>query len=70
MGEANEDIQTALDILNLANAAIPGILKLINLIQSAEGSMTVAQLREQAGAVFAFNHDQIAEWKRKHPERV
>lgn len=69
MAEENKNLDIALDILNLANTALPGILKLINMIKDADPGMTVGEMKPLIDGIFTSNRDMIAEWKAKHPER-
>ncbi len=61
-------IQTTLDFINLANSAIPGVLKIINMLRDADPAMTVEEFRKQSDDVLVSNLQMIQEWKKDHPE--
>jgi hypothetical protein len=61
-------IQTTLDFINLANSAIPGVLKIINMLRDADPGMTVGEFRKQSDDVLVSNLQMIQEWKKDHPE--
>ena len=48
-------METALAIVNLFNAASPGIASLILLIRNKDGSITVARMLDQADSTFDVN---------------
>lgn len=61
-------MELALAVVNLLNAAAPGIANLILLIRSNDGTITVAQLLDEADAKFEQNIKQASEWLKAHPK--
>jgi hypothetical protein len=59
---------TALMIVNLLNAATPGIAQLILLIRNKDGTISVGALLDQADAQFDKNIAQASEWLAAHKE--
>lgn len=57
---------TALAIINLLNAAAPGIANLILLIKNQDGTITVAQYLDRADAQFEKNLSEAADWFKTH----
>lgn len=58
---------TALAIVNLLNAAAPGIAQLVLLIRNQDGTISVGALLDQADAQFDKNVQQVADWYKSHP---
>jgi hypothetical protein len=61
-------IDTAIGIVNLINAAAPGVAELILLIRKRDGTVTVAALLDEADAAFAANIKQAQDWLATHPK--
>ena len=61
-------METALAIVNLFNAASPGIASLILLIRNRDGSITVAQMLDQADSMFDANIKEASEWFKTHAQ--
>lgn len=61
-------METALAIVNLFNAATPGIANLILLIKNKDGSITVARLLDQADSQFEANLKEASDWFKTHPQ--
>lgn len=61
-------METALQIVNLLNAATPGIANLIILIRRKDGSVTVAAMLDEADASFDANIAKAKEWLASHPK--
>ena len=61
------DLPIALNIVNLLNAATPGIAQLILLIKNNDGTISVPVLLDQADAKFAENIKAATEWMKAHP---
>jgi hypothetical protein len=61
-------METALAIVNLFNAAAPGIANLILLIRNKDGSITVAQMLDQADSKFDANIKEASDWFKTHPQ--
>ena len=59
---------TALLIVQLLNAAVPGIAQLILLIRNKDGTISVGTLLDQADAQFDANVKQAADWIAAHPQ--
>ena len=59
---------TALMILNLLNSAVPGIASLVLLIKNTDGTITVAQLLDQADKQFDANINTASNWLKAHPQ--
>jgi hypothetical protein len=60
-------METALSILNLLNAATPGIAQLILLIKNTDGTVSVGVLLDQADSQFDANIKQASDWFKAHP---
>ena len=60
-------METALAIVNLFNAAALGIANLILLIRNKDGSITVAQMLDQADSTFDANIKEASDWVKTHP---
>ena len=58
---------TALAIIQLLNAAAPGIAQLILLIKRNDGSFAVMPLLDEADAKFTENIKQASDWLKAHP---
>jgi hypothetical protein len=59
-------METALAIVNLFNATSPGIASLILLIRNRDGSITVAQMLDQADSMFDANIKEASDWFKAH----
>ena len=55
-----------LQIINLLNAAEPGIASLIMMIRNSDGTISIGALLDQADAQFDANIKQIADWQKAH----
>lgn len=60
-------METALAIVQLMNAATPGIAQLILLIKKKDGTVTVAAMLDEADAKFDSNIQQAKAWLEAHP---
>jgi hypothetical protein len=65
-GRQDNSIQASLDILNLINTALPGVLKIINMIKDADPGMTMGDFQKQAADTFASNIAEIEQWHKDH----
>jgi hypothetical protein len=61
-------VDTALLIVQLLNAATPGIAQLIMLIRNTNGMISVVTLLDQADAQFDANIKQAQTWLAAHPK--
>ena len=61
-------MDTALMIVQLLNAATPGIAQLIMLIRNTNGIISVVTLLDQADAQFDANMKQAQNWLATHPK--
>jgi hypothetical protein len=61
-------METALAIVNLLNAAPPGTANLILLIRNKDGSITAAQMLDQADSKFDANIKEASVWFKTHPQ--
>lgn len=59
-------METALAIVNFFNAASPGVANLILLIRNRDGSITVAQMLDQADSKFDANIKDASDWFKTH----
>ncbi len=64
--EANMD--KALQIINLLNAAVPGIASTIQLIKNPNGTVSITMTLDQADQQFDANLQQITDWFKAHPD--
>jgi hypothetical protein len=55
-------VETALNIVNLINAATPGVAQLILLIRNSDNTVSIGTILDQADAQFDANIKQIEEW--------
>jgi hypothetical protein len=69
MATPSDKIQATLDIINLTNTAIPGILKIIEMIRDSHPDTTLAELLPQIDEIFKDNLKEIEEWKKAHPAK-
>jgi hypothetical protein len=58
----------ALQILQLLNAATPGIASLIAVFRKTDGTVTVINFLDQADATVDANMKQITDWMAAHPK--
>lgn len=56
----------ALAIINLLNAAAPGIANLILLIKKSDGTISVIQYLDQADSQFDKNIAEATDWLKAH----
>lgn len=61
-------METALAIVQLMNAATPGIAQLILLIKKKDGTVTVAAMLDEADAAFDKNIQQAKQWLAEHKD--
>lgn len=59
-------METALAIVQLMNAATPGIAQLILLIKKKDGTVTVAAMLDEADSKFQSNIEQAKAWLQAH----
>ena len=62
-----DPITTALALVNLLNAAAPGIASLVLLIKGTNGTLTVVPLLDEASSSFAASIAQANSWLAAHP---
>jgi hypothetical protein len=67
IGQPKDSMQMTLDVLNFASTALPGILKIINMLKDADPNMTIGDFQMQAGDAFAENLAEIEQWHKDHP---
>lgn len=60
-------MNTALGIVTLLNALVPGIAQIIILVKRNDGTISVMPLLDEADAKFSENLKQIADWMKAHP---
>jgi hypothetical protein len=61
-------MNTALAIVQLLNAAAPGVAEIILLIKKQDGTISVGVLLDEADAQFDANMQQIKDWQAAHPQ--
>lgn len=59
----------ALAIVQLLNAAAPGIAELVLMIRKKDGTISVVSLLDEADAQFDANIKQAADWLKSHPPK-
>lgn len=59
-------MDTAIAIVNLFNAATPGIASLITMIKKKDGTVSVVVMLDEADAQFAANIKQAQDWLANH----
>ena len=59
-------LATAISIINLLNAAVPGIANLILLIKNNDGTISVPVMLDHADAKFAENIKAATDWMQSH----
>ena len=62
-------MELALGIVQLLNAAAPGIANIIMLIRRKDGTISVGVLLDEADKQFADNLGQAAAWFAAHPPK-
>ena len=62
------NIDTAIQVLNLVNAAVPAALLIIGLLRDAAPGTTVEELRQRLEWQLAANMSQVDAWLAAHPE--
>lgn len=60
-------METALAIVQLLNAAAPGIAQLVLLIKRKDGTLQVMTLLDEADAKFDANIKQATDWLKANP---
>ncbi len=58
----------AIQIINLLNAAIPGIASMIQLIKNQGGTVSLTVTLDQADQQFDANLQQVTDWFKAHPD--
>lgn len=61
-------MDTAIALVNLFNAASPGIASLIAMIRKKDGTVSVVVMLNEADAQFAANIQQAQDWLAAHPK--
>ena len=61
-------MENIINILNLLNAASPGIAQLILLIKQKDGTISVVAMLDQADAQFSENLQQAKDWLASNPK--
>lgn len=61
-------METALALINLLNAATPGIATLLVMLRQKDGTIAVVTLLDEADAQFAANLKQAQDWLASHPK--
>lgn len=61
-------IALALGIVQVLNAASPGIAELILLIRKKDGTISVAALLDEADSKFDANIQAATDWLKAHPK--
>jgi hypothetical protein len=59
-------MELALALIQLLNAASPGIASLIMLIKKTDGTIAVATLLDEADSKFSDNIKQASDWLKAH----
>lgn len=62
-------MQTAIALVNLFNAATPGIASLIAMIRREDGTVAIVVMLDEADAQFSANLQQAKEWLAAHPKQ-
>lgn len=58
----------AIQIVNLLNAAIPGIASMIQMIKNQDGTVSLTVTLDQADQQFDANLHQVTDWFKAHPD--
>jgi hypothetical protein len=58
----------AIQIVNLLNAAIPGIESAIQIIENQDGTVSLTVTLDQADQKFDANLQQVTDWFKAHPD--
>ena len=58
----------AIQIVNLLNAAIPGIASAIQMIKNQDGTVILTVTFDQADQQFDANLQQVTDWFKAHPD--
>lgn len=58
----------AIQIINLLNAAVPGIASMIQLIKNQDGTVSLTVTLDQADQQFDANLQQVTDWFKAHPD--
>jgi hypothetical protein len=58
----------AIQIVNLLNAAIPGIASAIQMIKNQDGTVSLTVTFDQADQQFDANLQQVTDWFKAHPD--
>lgn len=63
-------MELALALMNLFNAAAPGVAQLVLLIRRQDGTIGVAALLDEADAKFSANIAQATDWLKAHGKQT
>ena len=55
-------------IINLLNAAVPGIASMIHIVKNQDGTVSLTITLDQADQRFDANLQQVADWFKAHPD--
>jgi hypothetical protein len=58
----------ATQIVNLLNAAVPGIASMIQMIKNQDGTVSLTVTFDQADQQFDANLQQVTDWFKAHPD--
>ena len=58
----------AIQIVNLLNAAVPGIASMIQIMKNQDGTVSLTVSLDQADQQFDANLQQVADWFKAHPD--
>ena len=58
----------AIQIVNLLNAAVPGIASMIQMIKNQDGTVSLTVTFDQADQQFDANLQQVTDWFKAHPD--
>lgn len=58
----------AIQIINLLNAAVPGIASMIQMIRNQDGTVSLTVTFDQADKQFDANLQQVTDWFKAHPD--
>jgi len=58
----------AIQIVNLLNAAVPGIASMIQMIKNQDGTVSLTVTFDQADRQFDANLQQVTDWFKTHPD--
>ena len=58
----------AIQIVNLLNAAVPGIASMIQMIKNQDGTVSLTVTFDQADQQLDANLQQVTDWFKAHPD--